>query len=176
MYYTVYKTTNILNNKIYIGKHQTHNVNDRYFGSGKALKQAIKKHGKKSFIKEILFVFDNEQDMNLKEKELVTDEFIASNKNYNCGVGGEGGSHFKGKTHTPENRAKLSLKSSGHKMSDSQKQFVSKLHKNKILSDETKKKIGDNKKQLITINNGSIIKMLHKDLPIPDGWVRGRKF
>jgi hypothetical protein len=46
MNYLIYKITNIVNDKIYIGKHQTENINDTYFGSGVALERAIKKYGK----------------------------------------------------------------------------------------------------------------------------------
>jgi group I intron endonuclease len=48
----VYKTTNLLNNKSYIGKDSNNNPN--YLGSGKALVNAIKKYGKDNFKKEIL--------------------------------------------------------------------------------------------------------------------------
>ena len=43
--------------------------NISYFGSGIALLKAIAKHGKENFVKEILFVFDTEEEMNNKEKE-----------------------------------------------------------------------------------------------------------
>lgn len=102
MFYTIYKITNVINGKIYIGKHQTKNVNDSYYGSGKAIKDAIKKYGKENFEKEVLFVFDNEKEMNYKEKELITQEFVLREDTYNLGVGGEGGAHFKGKKHTRE--------------------------------------------------------------------------
>lgn len=104
MRYTIYKITNKLNGKIYIGKHQTENPNDPYYGSGKAIKDAIRKHGKENFIKEILFDFDTEDEMNLKERELITEEFVAREDTYNLGVGGEGGAHFKGKKHSDEVR------------------------------------------------------------------------
>ena len=41
MKYTIYKTTNTVNNKIYIGKHQTENINDSYLGSGVSLELEI---------------------------------------------------------------------------------------------------------------------------------------
>lgn len=39
MYYTIYKTTNLINGKYYIGKHQTENIYDNYYGSGVALEK-----------------------------------------------------------------------------------------------------------------------------------------
>ena len=91
MYYTIYKITNLIDDKIYIGKHQTKDLNDGYFGSGKRLKYAIRKYGQENFSKEILFIFDNEEEMNLKEAELVTEEFCFRENTYNICVGGKGG-------------------------------------------------------------------------------------
>lgn len=87
MHYTIYKITNKINGKYYIGKHQTKDLNDGYMGSGKLLKRAIAKYGIESFFKEILFVFDNETEMNNKEKELV----VVSEQTYNLCPGGHGG-------------------------------------------------------------------------------------
>ena len=91
MFYTIYKITNKINGKIYIGKHKTKNLDDGYMGSGIYLKRAIKKHGIENFAKEILFVLDTEEEMNSLEKELVTFEFCESKGNYNICVGGQGG-------------------------------------------------------------------------------------
>ena len=89
--YTIYKITNTINNRIYIGKHETTDVNDEYMGSGKLLKRAQDKHGIENFRKEILYVFDTEEEMNAKEAELVTEEFCQREDTYNICVGGKGG-------------------------------------------------------------------------------------
>lgn len=90
MFYTVYKTTNLTNNKIYIGLHTTNDINDGYLGSGLFLKKAIKKYGRQNFSKEILFIFNNKEDMVKKEKELVTEEFCLRKDTYNMVKGGYG--------------------------------------------------------------------------------------
>ena len=48
----IYKTTNLINGKIYIG--QDSKISPTYFGSGTFYKKAEAKHGKENFIKEIL--------------------------------------------------------------------------------------------------------------------------
>jgi hypothetical protein len=94
MYYTVYKITNILNGMFYIGKHATEDLNDTYMGSGKFLRRAQNKYGIENFKKEILFIFDNEEEMNNKEAELVTEEFLKRPDVYNLNVGGFGGCNY----------------------------------------------------------------------------------
>lgn len=70
IYYTVYKVTNKVNGKVYIGTHKTKNLNDGYMGSGKYLKRSIENHGIDNFEKEILFVYDNPEEMYDKENEI----------------------------------------------------------------------------------------------------------
>ncbi|AKU44804.1 homing endonuclease [Klebsiella phage Miro] len=90
MKHIIYKITNTINNKIYVGAHSTEDINDSYMGSGIAIKKAQKKYGMKHFIKEILHVFDTREEMYEKEREIVDIEFINRPDTYNAGIGGKG--------------------------------------------------------------------------------------
>jgi group I intron endonuclease len=95
MYFLVYKTTNTINGKFYIGVHKTDVLDDEYFGSGKYLNNAIRKYGIENFSREILAVFDNEKDMFELEAILVTQDLVESKSCYNLKLGGSGGwDHF----------------------------------------------------------------------------------
>lgn len=93
MFYIVYKTINLVNNKFYIGKHNQHIDPyhfDGYYGSGSQIQNAVKKYGKENFIRETLFVFDNEADCLLKEEETVAPH-LGKSYCYNMRSGGIGG-------------------------------------------------------------------------------------
>ena len=104
MNYIVYKTTNLINGKIYVGIHKTDlNKNQTYIGCGvskkdlkkkvsKGLPSAIHKYGYDNFKQEILFTYPYNEDglkqaLN-KEAEIVTEEFIKRSDTYNLVPGG----------------------------------------------------------------------------------------
>lgn len=140
MYYIVYKVTNQINGKIYIGTHKTKDLNDGYMGSGKYLKHSQAKHGIENFSKEILFVYDEPEPMYAKEAELVNEDFLAEENTYNIKKGGNGGFDYLNSdkclnsTHTTEHIAYLNT---CRKKKYPKGTFYGKNHTN-----ESKRKIG----------------------------------
>lgn len=96
-FHTVYQTTNLINNKIYIGAHSTDDLDDEYCGSGTNIHRALEKYGKSSFKKDVLYIFETPEEMFAKEREIVTAEFIKRSDVYNIVEGGYGG-YNKGST------------------------------------------------------------------------------
>ena len=86
----IYKTTNNINNKIYIGQDKNNDPN--YLGSGNLIKRAIKKYGKENFLKEILCLCNTMDELNDKERFYIN-EYSSTNKEigYNIAVGGTNG-------------------------------------------------------------------------------------
>lgn len=176
MYYYLYKLTNKINGKIYVGVHQTDDVNDGYMGSGgDLLSRAKAKYGVESFDKCILEFFSSAEEMYAKEREIVNEEFVSRNDNYNVALGGRGGffhinteemkekykdqrskrmsgenNHFYGKTHTEEVKVMLAEKASkqwaGIPKSDEHKRKIAESNTGKTFSNERKKNISESKK------------------------------
>ncbi len=86
----VYLTTNNINGKQYIGVDSKNN--DNYFGSGKAIKMALKKYGINNFTKEILEENDDINYLFEKEKYYINKYNAVNSPNfYNLAEGGKGG-------------------------------------------------------------------------------------
>jgi hypothetical protein len=201
MYYTIYQVTNKVNQKIYIGKHITKNIDDGYMGSGKLLRAAISKYGIENFEKQILYAFETEQEMNLKERELVTEEFCLRKDTYNLCVGGHGGFSYINRNklnNENKNKNEISIKISKKLRGRKNKKASERLkqrHKDGLVKydtftgkthlEETKKKISFAKKGVdvkeknsqygtMWITNGLENKKIKKIDIIPEGWYTGR--
>ena len=89
MRYIIYKITNKINGRYYIGRHSTNNINDNYMGSGKAIKNAIEKYGRDSFIKEIIAEAFSSSDLWELEKQIVDESIVKDPMSYNMTYGGK---------------------------------------------------------------------------------------
>ncbi len=103
MKYIVYKTTNLINGKIYVGVHRTNpDIFDGYIGCGvskkdrkkksKGFPKAVMKYGYENFKRETLFEYpDTKEGHDLaysKEAEIVNSDFIKRKDTYNLVKGG----------------------------------------------------------------------------------------
>ena len=131
IHYLIYKITCLLNNKIYIGKHKTVNLDDKYFGSGLELNKDIQKFGKEHFIFEVLIDLNNENEMNELERLVVNEDFIKRNDVYNLCIGGDGG-----------NIAKVNNAYTGKQRSIDLKKFYKNLSKEERENRNNKQKLG----------------------------------
>lgn len=90
-YHFIYKTTNLVNKKFYVGMHSTKNLNDGYLGSGKLLWHSIRKYGLKCHKREILEFLPSRATLERREAEIVNEDLLANPLCMNLKVGGTGG-------------------------------------------------------------------------------------
>lgn len=171
MYYIIYKTTNLINNKIYIGIHKQEDLSfDGYYGSGLLLNRSIQKHGLVNFTRETLFVFDNLTDARLKEKEIVDLEFCQRKDTYNVSIGGTGGNTLAGAT---DEQKELSYKKR-HETNLQRGNYI--YEGDKLLNAQNRMKKNrhqPNNKDKMYITDGVKTVTIPKDSEIPEGWTRG---
>lgn len=96
-YHFIYKTTNLMNNKYYIGMHSTDNLDDGYISSGKKLWSSINKYGKENHSVIILEYLSNRELLKDREKTIVNKELLNDKMCMNLVIGGEGGRGFTSK-------------------------------------------------------------------------------
>lgn len=87
--YLIYKITNTINGKYYIGRHATCNVDDGYMGSGKAIVNALNKYGRDCFTKEIIAEAFSASDLWDLEKQIVNGDVVEDPLSYNMAYGGK---------------------------------------------------------------------------------------
>ena len=146
MYGYIYKITNKLNGKIYIGKREKSVFDESYWGSGKYITNAINKYGKENFSREIITWEDSKAKLCEKEtfyiaKYNATDLRIG----YNIAKNGFGG----GFPHTEEWKKAHSGPGNGryHKeVSQETRDKISKANKGKKRSEEFKKRVSETQK------------------------------
>jgi group I intron endonuclease len=138
----VYETRCLISGKIYVGVHSQDGEGfDGYFGSGSALKRAIKKHGVDAFERRTLFEFATEAEAYAREAEIVTEEFCRRRDTYNIKTGGIGGWQ-----HSPESRAKISESHRGKKFSPEHCAKISESQRGRKLSPESLAKMSESQR------------------------------
>ena len=96
-YHFIYKTSNLLNGKFYVGMHSTDNLEDGYVGSGKRLGYSIRKYGFENHKFEILEFLPSREELKKREAEVVNEEMLKHPLCMNLKFGGEGGwDHLNG--------------------------------------------------------------------------------
>jgi group I intron endonuclease len=137
----IYKTINLINNKIYIG--QDTNNNPNYIGSGNLLKKSIKKHGKENFIKEVLCICTTQDELNEKERFYINKHnSIDKNIGYNISHGGTNGTMLN-RQHSDETKIKMKKAAIGKKKSDIHCKNIGLSKKGRVISDEERKRRSD---------------------------------
>ena len=171
MYGYIYKTTNLINGKIYIGQKKSKVfLGNKYLGSGYKLKAAIKKYGPDNFNVELLESCDDKDALNNLEIYYIS-KYDSRNSDigYNLAKGGNviglsGEQHpFYGKHHTEEAKLKNSIAHIGRTAWNKGKTGV--------YSDETKKLMGIKNKDIKWYNNGTQNMLAYE---CPEGYVKGR--
>ena len=135
MYGYVYKTTNLINGKIYIGQHHSEIFDENYYGSGVRFTNVFNKYGKDNFICELLEECSSEDELNEREQYWI-EHFNATDRNIGYNLM-SGGYKVRGIKHSEETKQKISISKTGQ-------------HPNRNytkISDETKLKISSTLKE-----------------------------
>lgn len=146
-YGLIYKTTNLINGKIYIG--QTTRIDNftdnKYLGSGNLIVKAIKKYGKENFKSEMICYCSSQEKLNEEEQFNICKFNSTFPDGYNLSSGaGQGGKHhhstkekfrtiMTGKR-TGKNHPMFGKPGpmTGKKLSDSQKKVLSEFAKSRV--------------------------------------------
>jgi hypothetical protein len=198
MIHFVYCTQNLLDGKIYVGKHSALTLQDQYLGSGSRLREAIQKDGIHNFVRHILHICESEEEALFLESELVDEEFVSRENTYNVSVGGSGftidaarlGTYASHKTNwaDPNFRARQALRNSrlhaegkmkapsflGHHHSEASKKAIgcaNAIHQ----SGEGNSQFGTLWVKNDALKRSQKIRQDELAVFIANGWVRGRK-
>ena len=191
IFMVIYKITNLLNGKVYVGQSQRP-IKDRIRGhlsaanhferfNSNGITYAIHNYGWENFKIEILEVCNSQSELNEREKFWIEKLNSKVPNGYNLTDGGAGalgsisrkGKHLsaehrakisaseKGKVISAETKAKLSKANIGKKASAETRKKLSIVHSN--ISDATRKKLSDaNKGRIVTAETRKKISLANK--------------
>ncbi len=140
----IYKITNRITNKIYIGK-STDSRNHKkisYYGSGLLINRSIEKYGIDNFDKDIIEECKNNDELCEREKYWI--KFYNStdvNLGYNISAGGDGGDTFSNHPNLDEIKEKISSTLKGRVFSDKHRENLRINHHSKLYDGDVYDKI-----------------------------------
>ena len=171
----IYKITNLINNKIYIGKHSNHTINSTYMGSGIAIKLAILKYGIENFKKDI--IEEKFSLIDLNEAETYWIKFYESYKpsiGYNRSLGGNGFGEYNNMTIESINRRRenqlktFSSKEFKEKKRINTTNYYQNIENRKLQSDRIRKyysNLTDEQKIIISLRQSNSLKKSYDENP-----------
>lgn len=91
MYGYIYKTTNLINEAIYIGRHKAEKFEpEKYIGSGTVFRRALEKYGIENFKCELLDTAETKEELNDKERYWIAKyKKDCPERMYNITIGGD---------------------------------------------------------------------------------------
>lgn len=165
MIYLIYKATNLINGKCYVGQ-TTRSLDKRIkehsiTTNKKPFQRALKKYGIENFIWEMLCECEDKLILNLRETmKIIVEHSHVSEGGYNLTWGGDGGNTWESNQHKEETSLKLSKIRKGKKHTTEAKRKNSESHKGKTSgmlgkhhSQKTRDKISKNHANISGENN-----------------------
>lgn len=185
MIYYVYRTTNLINKKYYIGKHVSIKFDPNYLGSGLKIKNAIRKYGKHNFKVELIQAFLTEKEAFDYERQLI-ESVLGLPECYNIVDGGKGFNKNSAKLASDKAKQK-GWRGFGSLTPEKFKEIQSKACKNGAAAnrrngtglfgmtfEDRSKWSTENNKDRQWVTNGFKDMRVKKSDPIPEGFYIGR--
>lgn len=173
MFYILYKTTNLVNYRVYCGIHIAHDPffgtemsTDTHIGDTQEIREDLIRYGRNSFIVEAIHAFSDYESaakaLNTILPKLPANSYNAANAR---GKALKGNQNSLGVVRSEEYKERKREQTTGEL-----NPFYGKQH-----SAETKQSLSQFRASLMWINNGVAEKQQPKFDPIPAGWQKGRK-
>ena len=187
--YSIYKATNKINQKVYIGFDSNWPTRSKEhfkdFNSKKSIVfyRAIRKYGWDAFDWEVIYQStDGDHTLNVMENMFIVENHsyigFKNSNGYNMTLGGDGILGLKRSKIFKQNQSKIAKEKGWHPPQPSTPEEMASKSAN--LSKSTaqvwanRKELGLDKGNFCWITNGTENNRIRTSLPIPDGWRKGR--